>query len=69
MSRHKRKPSGLACELSLAHELATSEPLDDRSLYVDLANLRGLNASTQSVGGYVWELKELKSYKPFFQSQ
>jgi hypothetical protein len=32
--RHKRKPSGLACELSNAHELATSEPLDDRSLYV-----------------------------------
>jgi hypothetical protein len=50
---HKRKPSGLAHDLSRAHEAAVSEPLDDRSIYVDLANLRGLSAGTQNLGGFL----------------
>ena len=37
--------------MSRAHGAATSEPLDDRSIYVDLANLRGLSASVENLGG------------------
>ena len=50
---HKRKPSGLAFDLSRAHQISTSEPIDDRSLYVDLANFRGLSAGTFNLGGAV----------------
>jgi hypothetical protein len=64
-----RKSSGLAKELSAAHEAATSAPLDDRSIYVDLrSNLRGLSASVQNLGGYLigTEISEIAyALRPF----
>lgn len=63
---HRRKPSGLACELSRAHAAATSEPVDDRSLYLDLANLRGLSAGTQNLGGYVVGVETTEVVQAFF---
>src|SRR5215831_15168867 len=62
----RRKPSGLACDLSKAHAAATSEPLDDRSLYVDLANLRGLSAGVQNLGGYVVPTERAEIVQAFF---
>src|SRR5260370_7469781 len=50
--QHRRKPSGLALDLSRAHEAATNEPLDDRSIYCDLGNLRGLSAGTQNLARF-----------------
>src|SRR5262245_15340261 len=62
----RRKPSGLACDYSQAHAAATSEPLDDRSLYVDLANLRGLSAGTQNLGGYLVPTERGEIVQAFF---
>jgi HK97 family phage major capsid protein len=62
----RRKPSGLACDLSQAHAAATSEPLDDRSLYLDLANLRGLSAGTQNLGGYLVPTERAEIVQAFF---
>ncbi len=65
--KHRRKPSGLACELSKAHELATSEPVDDRSIYIDLGNLRrGLSAGTQNLGGYLVGVETTEVVQAFF---
>src|SRR5436309_1356735 len=61
----RRKPSGLARDLSKAYE-ATSDTLDDRSLYVDLANLRGLSAGTQNLGGYVVGIETTEVVQAFF---
>src|SRR6266498_3236685 len=61
----RRKSSGLARDLSKAHE-ATSDTLDDRSLYVDLANLRGLSAGTQNLGGYVVGVERSEIVQAFF---
>ncbi len=63
---HRRKPSGLAHELSRAHEATTSDPLDDRSIYIDLANLRGLQASTQNLGGYLVGVETTEVVQAFF---
>lgn len=63
---HRRKPSGLACDLSRAHAAATCEPVDDRSLYLDLANLRGLSAGTQNLGGYVVGTETTEVVQAFF---
>ena len=63
---HRRKPSGLAYDLSTARAAATSEPLDDRSLYVDLANLRGLSAGTQNLGGYLVGTETTEIVQAFF---
>lgn len=64
---HRRKPSGLACDLSRAHELATSEPLDDHSLYIDLSNLRrGLSASVQNLGGLIIGTDTTEIVQAFF---
>ena len=62
----RRHPSGLAYDLSKAHETATSEPLDDRSLYIDLANLRGLSAGTQNLGGYLVPVETTEIQQAFF---
>jgi len=61
----KRKPSGLAVDHSRAHE-ATSDALDNRSIYVDLANLRGLSAGTQNLGGYVVGVETTEVVQAFF---
>jgi hypothetical protein len=63
---HRRKPSGLACDLSRAHEATTSEPLDDRSIYVDLANLRGLSVGVQNQGGYLVGTEVSEIVQAFF---
>jgi HK97 family phage major capsid protein len=63
---HRRKPSGLACDLSRARAAATSEPLDDRTLYVDLANLRGLLAGVQNLGGYTVGTEMSEIVQAFF---
>ena len=47
-----KKTRGLAQDQSQWHE-AISDSLPENHLYVDLANLRGLSAGTQNVGGYV----------------
>src|SRR5215475_3165842 len=62
----RRKPSGLAVDYSEAHAAATSEPLDDRSLYVDLANLRGLSAGTENLGGYLVPTETTEIVQAFF---
>src|SRR5262245_1995614 len=62
----RRKPSGLAVDYSKAHAAATSEPLEDRSLYVDLANLRGLSAGTQNLGGYLVGTETTEVVQAFF---
>ena len=46
-----KKPSGLAYDHSRAHE-AVSDLLPENRIYVDPANLRGLSAGTQNLGGY-----------------
>jgi HK97 family phage major capsid protein len=63
---HRRKPSGLATDLSRAQAAATSEPLDDRSLYVDLANLRGLSAGVQNLGGALVPVERAEIVQAFF---
>ncbi len=64
--QHRRKPSGLALDLSRAHEAATNEPLDDRSIYCDLGNLRGLSAGTQNLGGYLVGTEVAEVVQAFF---
>jgi hypothetical protein len=59
------KPSGLASDFSKAHE-AVSDSIDDRSLYVDLANLRGLSAGVQNLGGYVVGVETQEVVQAFF---
>ena len=49
---NRRKPSGLAYDHSRAYE-SISEMIPENRLYVDLANLRGLSAGTQNLGGYL----------------
>src|SRR4030095_11671746 len=61
----RRKPSGLARDLSKAHE-ATSDTLDDRSLYVDVATLRGLSAGTENLGGYLVGTETTEVVQAFF---
>lgn len=60
-----RKPSGLAYDLSRAHELV-SEPLPENRIYVDLANLRGLSAGTQNLGGYLVGVEQSEIQQAFF---
>jgi hypothetical protein len=60
-----RKPSGLARDFSKAHE-AVTDSIDDRSLYVDLANLRGLQAGVQNLGGYVVGVETQEVVQAFF---
>src|SRR5438128_2819234 len=62
----RRKPSGLACDLSKYHEAISDELDGDRSLYVDLANLRGLSAGTQNLGGYVVATQVTECAQAFF---
>src|SRR6266487_3092568 len=60
-----RKPSGLARDLSKAHEAVSDTP-GEHSLYVDLANLRGLSAGTQNLGGYTVGVETTEVVQAFF---
>src|SRR5581483_7775587 len=60
-----RKPSGLAYDHSRAHE-AVSESLPENRIYVDLANLRGLSAGTQNLGGYTVGVETQEVVQAFF---
>src|SRR5436190_24081185 len=61
----RRKPSGLAHDLSRAHEMI-SDDLPPNRLYVDLGNLRGLSAGTQNLGGYVVGVETTEVVQAFF---
>jgi HK97 family phage major capsid protein len=60
-----RKPSGLAVDHSKAYEMV-GDSLPENRLYVDLANLRGLSAGTQNLGGYVVGVEEAEVVQAFF---
>jgi len=69
MAAGKKHSSGLAQDLSRGEEAIFGGPsASERSLLVDLANTRGLNATTQNLGGYLVgaELSDIqKSLRPF----
>ena len=60
-----KKTYGPAQDHSKSYE-AISDSLPDNRLYIDLANLRGLSAGTQNLGGYLVGVEEAEVVQAFF---
>jgi HK97 family phage major capsid protein len=67
IAKGERPPHNLATEHSKAHEMLQGvDSLAANQLYVDPANLRGLSAGTQNLGGYLVGVEEAEVVQAYY---